>query len=158
MFPTSSSTKSLRMYDRHDEEEVFFRTGDNGEEYQVFRHLAESRGQAVLTFMYLCVLGLCFTTAVVYFCRMQWEERYLRRLREHELSAIRSAMAQSENTQREESRAVQRKYIEERRARILQLFAPVRMVSKKKKRLLLLVFVICRWLNKCYFLLVDFGA
>ena len=94
----------------------------------LLRHLNETRGQAVLTFMYLCVLGLCFMTAVVYFCRMQWEERYLRRLREHELGAIRSALAQSEATQREESRAVQRKYIEERRARILQLFVPVRMV------------------------------
>lgn len=101
---------------RHDDDSV------------VLRRLSETRGQAVLTFMYLCVLGLCFTTAVVYFCRMQWEERYLRRLREHELGAIRSALAQSEASQREESRAVQRKYIEERRARILQLFVPVRMV------------------------------
>ena len=100
------------------------------------RHLNETRGQAVLTFMYLCVLGLCFMTAVVYFCRMQWEERYLRRLRESELHAMRAAMAQSEaalsstthHHRDEESRAVQRKYIEERRARILQLFGPVRMV------------------------------
>jgi hypothetical protein len=95
----------------------------------VSRHLNAARGQAVLTFMYLCVLGLCFLTAVVYFCRMQWEERYIRHLRETEVEGIRAAMAQSEMTQREESLAVQRKYIEERRARILQLFAPVRLVS-----------------------------
>lgn len=93
------------------------------------RSLTENRGQSVLTFMYMCVLGLCFMTAVVYFCRMQWEERYLRRLRENELIAMRSALSQSEATQREESLAVQRKYIEERRARILQLFEPVKMVS-----------------------------
>lgn len=87
----------------------------------------DTRGQTVLTFLYLCVLGLCFVTAAVYFCRMQWEEQYLRRLREIEIGAIRSAINQSEATQREESMAVQRKYIEERRARIRQLFLPVKL-------------------------------
>ena len=134
------------MYHRHQNDEVLssmplLRGGGeyDEEEHPIFRHLNESRGQAVLTFMYLCVLGLCFMTAVVYFCRMQWEERYLRRLREHELSAIRSAMAQSENSQREESRAVQRKYIEERRARILQLFSPVRMVSEMDRAIVAMI-------------------
>lgn len=107
---------------------------DEADPLFLHRALTETRGQAVLTFMYMCVLGLCFTTAVVYFCRMQWEERYLRRLREYERSQIRSAMAQSEAMsspqEREESRAVQRKYIEERRARIQQLFAPVRLVRR----------------------------
>ena len=146
MFPTSSNEDAMewsyysRDYTMNDGNRVLLTTSpflrgheeddyDDEESSLLMRHLTgETRGQAVLTFMYLCVLGLCFMTAVVYFCRMQWEERYLRRLREHELGAIRSALAQSEATQREESRAVQRKYIEERRARILQLFVPVRMV------------------------------
>lgn len=119
------------------ESDLWGQDDSSGEEaYPMFRRLEEARGQAVLTFMYLCVLGICFMTAVVYFCRMQWEERFLRRLRENELSAIRSAMVQSENTQRDESRAVQRKYIEERRARILQLFAPVRMVRETGRMVL----------------------
>jgi hypothetical protein len=89
------------------------------------RYLTESRGQTILTFLYLCVLGLCFLTAAVYFCRIQYEERCLRRFREAELQAMRSAISQSEATQREESLAVQYKYMEDRRARIRQLFLPV---------------------------------
>jgi hypothetical protein len=40
-------------------------------------------------------------------------------------------LEQSENIHREESRAARRKYREERRARIVQLFAPVRMVRNE---------------------------
>ena len=143
MFTVSSDQASMDWYNRiNDGDRILFSTpllrgsdamlsaaDDDPEEPLLLRRLTETRGQAVLTFLYLCVLGLCFMTAVVYFCRMQFEERYLRRLRESELGAIRSALAQSETTQREESRAVQRKYIEERRARILQLLGPVRLVS-----------------------------
>ena len=44
------------------------------------------------------------------------------------MAGMREALEQSEQN-REESRAVRRKYREERRARIIQLFDPVRIVS-----------------------------
>ena len=87
-----------------------------------------NRGRTVLTVLYLCVLGLCFVVPVFYYFRMHCEERTARRMRELEIAGITAALSESENLHREESRAVRRKYREERRARILQLFAPVRMV------------------------------
>ena len=45
-----------------------------------------------------------------------------------ELAGITAALDRSD-TNREESRAMRRKYREERRARIVQLFASVRIVS-----------------------------
>ena len=87
-----------------------------------------NRGRTVLTVLYLCVLGLCFVVPVFYYFRMHCEERTARRMRELEIAGITAALTESENLHREESRAVRRKYREERRARILQLFAPVRMV------------------------------
>ena len=90
-----------------------------------------SRGRTVLTVLYLCVLGLCFVVPVFYYVRMHCDERQARRLRELEIAGIAQALEQSEHIHREESRAARRKYREERRARILQLFAPVRMVRTK---------------------------
>lgn len=77
--------------------------------------------------LYIVVLVMCFITPIIYYCRIRYEEGYNRRMRELEAVGIATALEQSQ-MQREESRAVRRKYIEERRARILQLFAPVRMV------------------------------
>lgn len=90
------------------------------------------RGRTVLTVLYLCVLGLCFVVPVFYYFRMHCEERNVRRLRELELAGITQALEQSQHAHREESRAARRKFREERKARINQLFAPVKMVSKNE--------------------------
>jgi len=91
----------------------------------------ENSGRIILTILYLCVLGLCFVVPVFYYCRMHHEERSARRMREMELAGITEALEHSE-TNREETRAARRKYREERRARIIQLFAPVRMILKEE--------------------------
>jgi hypothetical protein len=49
-------------------------------------------------------------------------------MRELELAGMSQALEHSEQN-RDETRAARRKYREERRARILQLFVPVRLVS-----------------------------
>jgi hypothetical protein len=92
----------------------------------------ENRGRTVLTVLYLCVLGLCFVIPVFYYFRMHCDERGARRMRELELVSISQAMEHSEQN-RVETREARRKYREERRARILQLFAPVRLVSSFRK-------------------------
>jgi hypothetical protein len=86
------------------------------------------RGRTVLTVLYLCVLGICFVIPVLFYIRMHCDDRRNRRLIESEIAGIARAIDESEGHQREESRATRRKYREERRARILQLFSPVRMV------------------------------
>jgi hypothetical protein len=92
------------------------------------RLLQESRGRIVLTVLYLCALGLCFLIPVIYYFRLHCDERGARRMRALELEGIAQSLEHSEQN-REETRAARRKYREERRARILQLFAPVRLVS-----------------------------
>lgn len=90
----------------------------------------ESRGRTVLTILYLIVLGLCFIVPIFYYFRMHCEDRRARRLRELEFSAIEASINEHRASQgREETRAARRKYREEKRARILQLFEPVRLVS-----------------------------
>lgn len=86
---------------------------------------SQSRGRTVLTILYLCVLGLCFVVPVFYYFRLHCFEENVRRELELDFT---TALEQSE-LHREESRAARRKYIEERRARIVQLFGPVRMVG-----------------------------
>ena len=90
---------------------------------------SHSRGRTVLTILYLCVLGLCFVVPVFYYFRLHCFEEHARRELELDFT---NALEQSEQ-HREESRAARRKYIEERRARIVQLFGPVRMVSDEDK-------------------------
>jgi hypothetical protein len=85
---------------------------------------SHSRGRTVLTILYLCVLGLCFVVPVFYYFRLHCFEENARRELELDFT---TALEQSE-LHREENRAARRKYIEERRARIVQLFGPVRMV------------------------------
>mmetsp|Transcript_9203 Transcript_9203/g.14722 ORF Transcript_9203/g.14722 Transcript_9203/m.14722 type:complete len:386 (+) Transcript_9203:365-1522(+) len=102
--------------------------------FLVVRFLQEQdgnhKGRTVLTVLYLCVLGMCFVVPVFFYFRMQCDDRHNRRLREMEIAGIAQAMTESQNAQREESRATRRKYREERRARIIQLFSPVRMILK----------------------------
>ena len=106
----------------------------------ILRHLTEpdninhrSRGRTILTILYLCVLSLCFITPIFYYCRLQCEDRQNRRLRDLEIAGIRSAMQRSEAQMEEENRAACKKFNEERRARIIQLFSQVRMVSEENQ-------------------------
>ena len=132
---------------------------DGGSAVLLFRFLQRSdsseseggRTRTVLTFLYLSVLGMCFLTPVLYYVRLHCEERAVRRrLQAMEVRGLETVLSRSErgffggvlggggstnndnNSQNaEESRAARRKYIAERRARILQLFAPVRVVSER---------------------------
>lgn len=91
--------------------------------------MSKSRGRTALTILYLIVLGFCFLTPVLYYFRLHWEERHAARLQQLENEIIRQSLRQANNN-REESRAARRKSVEERRARMLQLFEPVRMVRR----------------------------
>ena len=85
-------------------------------------------GRTILTALYLCMLGVCFLVPIFFYFRMHCDERRNRQLRDLEIAGMTQAMNESQIQQREESRAARKKYREERRARILQLFTPVRMV------------------------------
>jgi hypothetical protein len=87
------------------------------------------KGRAVLTILYLCVLSLCFLVPFFFYVRMHCDDRRNRQLRELEIATITQSLTESHSAQREEARATRRKYREERRARILQLFGPVRAVG-----------------------------
>ena len=86
-----------------------------------------SQGRTVLTILYLCVLGLCFIIPIIYYFRLHCFEEYARR-REMELDFTTALEQSTDQDHRDEARAARRKYIDERRARIVQLFGPVRMV------------------------------
>jgi hypothetical protein len=90
---------------------------------------ANEQGRTALTVLYMAVLGLCFIVPVFYYFRMHCEHRQARRLRELEIAALIETLQQSEDFNREETRAARRKYRDEQRARIIQLFSPVRLVS-----------------------------
>lgn len=77
--------------------------------------------------MYLVVLGLCFIIPIFYYVRMHCEDQNARRQREVEFAEVLEA---SREQQPDETRAARRKYRDEKRARLLQLFAPVRMVRR----------------------------
>lgn len=89
-------------------------------------------GRTILTALYLCMLGVCFVVPIYFYTRMHCDDRAQQRLRDLEITHITQAMNQSQDLHREESRAVRRKYREERRARIIQLFTPVRMILKEE--------------------------
>jgi hypothetical protein len=103
-----------------------------------------TRGRTVLTVLYLSVLGLCFVVPIFYYLRLHCEERHARRLRDMEMIDFAALFAtttannnnnNNNNSNSEEviqSRAVRKKYREERRARIIQLLAPVRVVRTRK--------------------------
>eukprot|EP00529_Nitzschia_sp_RCC80_P022638 CAMPEP_0113486316 /NCGR_PEP_ID=MMETSP0014_2-20120614/24934_1 /TAXON_ID=2857 /ORGANISM="Nitzschia sp." /LENGTH=495 /DNA_ID=CAMNT_0000379985 /DNA_START=76 /DNA_END=1563 /DNA_ORIENTATION=- /assembly_acc=CAM_ASM_000159 len=120
--------------------------------------LSVPRRKAVLTIIYLSVLGICFIIPMIFYCQLRCDDR--RRDQElYDLEVAGMAMALAESTRmannnggdddddddddndgeggggnqrnRAEAREVRRKYREERRARILQLFTPVRMILTK---------------------------
>ena len=97
-------------------------------------HSAVNTGKTILTALYVCMLGICFVVPVFFYFRMQCEDRYNRRLRDMEIAAMARAISESQDMHREETRAARKKYQEETRARILQLFAPVRMVRIATQR------------------------
>mmetsp|Transcript_26457 Transcript_26457/g.39141 ORF Transcript_26457/g.39141 Transcript_26457/m.39141 type:complete len:299 (+) Transcript_26457:119-1015(+) len=86
----------------------------------------ESQGRAVLTILYLVVLALCFIIPIFYYFRMHCEDRQARIFREREAFEG-FTIEQEGGATREEARAAKRKYREEKRARIKQLFQPVRL-------------------------------
>merc|ERR1719464_214627 len=90
-------------------------------------------GRTILTALYLCMLGVCFVVPIFFYFRMHCDDRHNRRLRDLEIAGINQAMNESQDLHREESRAARRKYNTERRARIVQLFTPVRMVRNCKR-------------------------
>mmetsp|Transcript_707 Transcript_707/g.1569 ORF Transcript_707/g.1569 Transcript_707/m.1569 type:complete len:422 (-) Transcript_707:508-1773(-) len=95
-------------------------------------HSAVSTGKTILTALYVCMLGICFVVPVFFYLRTQCEDRRNRRLRDLEIAAMARALYESVTMHREETRAARKKYQEERMARILQLFAPVRMILKEE--------------------------
>ena len=137
------------------------------------------RGRTVLTFLYLSVLGMCFMTPVLYYFRLHCEERGVQRrlqaLEDTNTTTTRSRRGPNgtlvviggsgglagasfssssnanpnNNTNSEESRAARRKYLAERKARIVQLIAPVRVVrgtlDARSTVLHSLPFVSCRF-------------
>ena len=96
-------------------------------------------GRTIMTILYLCVLSLCFVVPVFYYIRMHCFEERVRREMELEFTNALELSTSGSTTgtsnhhhhhlhHHSEARAARRKYIEERRARIVQLFGPVRMV------------------------------
>lgn len=83
----------------------------------------------ILTAFYLCMLGACFLVPIFFYFRMHSDMRRNRQLRDLEIASVTQAMIESSQAQHlEETRAARKKYREERRARIIQLFTPVRMI------------------------------
>ena len=83
--------------------------------------------QTILMTLYVCVLAICCVTPIFYFVRLQMAYRHHHHLRRLETAGILAAIHESQQN-REESRAARRKYLEERKARISQLFRSVRLV------------------------------
>ncbi|GAX13900.1 hypothetical protein FisN_5Lh200 [Fistulifera solaris] len=83
-------------------------------------------GQTILLALYVCVLAICCVTPMVYFIRLQIEYRHHQHLRRLEEAGIIAALQESHQN-REENRAARRKYLDERRARISQLFRSFRL-------------------------------
>ena len=86
-------------------------------------------GRNILTVLYLVILTLCFVTPIFYYFRLHCQDHQLqarnRRLEEAYVADIVQASVEEQS----ETRAMRKKYRAERRARIIQLFAPVSMVS-----------------------------
>jgi len=88
----------------------------------------EERGRTILTILYLVVLALCFIIPIFYYFRMHCEDRQARRLHERVRGYVTEQRALQDEGAREEARTARKKYRDEKRARIKQLFEPVRMV------------------------------
>lgn len=85
----------------------------------------------ILYIAYLCVLGCCCITPCLYYIRVSsWQRRQFREFRELERNAILAALAQSTANSVHHMNITAELAIvhSERRARIIQLMEPVRMV------------------------------
>jgi len=87
----------------------------------------------ILTIIYLVILGLCFVIPILYYIRLQCDEQQYRNMRALEMNILRDAFLNRITMGREEAREARRKYNDERRARLLQLFGPVRMTLSKQQ-------------------------
>jgi hypothetical protein len=88
-----------------------------------------SRNQ-ILYIAYLCILGCCCVTPCLYFLRIAiWQRQQVQQLREMEQAGMVAALAQSTRMQHHHNAGRESAVVrDERRARILQLMEPVRMV------------------------------
>ena len=87
----------------------------------------------ILYIAYLCVLGCCCVTPCLYYIRVSaWQRRQFREFREMERNTIIAALAQSTtNSNHRMNTSAELAIVQsERRARILQLMEPVRMVRR----------------------------
>jgi hypothetical protein len=91
-----------------------------------------NQGRFIFTVLYLSILAFCFALPFLYYARCYFETRSEQRLAHFESIRMRAALERSAEANRTESMAVKRKYVEERRARILQLMGPVRMVRLQR--------------------------
>jgi hypothetical protein len=91
----------------------------------------------ILYIAYLCVLGCCCITPCLYYMRVSsWQRRQFRELREMERNAIVAALAQSTASGAHHMNISAELAVvhSERRARIIQLMEPVRMVGSDRMR------------------------
>ena len=94
------------------------------------RFLASSmQSRNILTLLYLVLFTLCFITPIFYYFRLHCQDRQLRARNHHLEEAYVAEIVRASVEEQSETRAFRKKYRAERRARIVQLFAPVSMVS-----------------------------
>jgi len=93
---------------------------------------ATDRKKDILYLIYLGVLGFCCLSPCFYYLRLHmWQRYFFRRMQEQERSSLALAVARSaQATQHEQPSDCDERVREERRARILQLMEPVRMVRR----------------------------
>lgn len=94
---------------------------------------ATDRKKDILYLIYLGVLGFCCLAPCFYYLRLyMWQRYFFRHMREQERSSLALAVARSaQATQHEQTSDSDERVREERRARILQLMEPVRMVRRR---------------------------
>jgi hypothetical protein len=100
-------------------------------------HMEHDRARTILTILYLCVLAMCFVVPVVFYIKLCQLHRTRMRLMQQQQQSMASPPLTIE--QQRETEALQRKLMEHRRARLLQLFLPVQVVRCRKRLSLLIV-------------------
>ncbi|GKY93710.1 hypothetical protein MPSEU_000338200 [Mayamaea pseudoterrestris] len=90
------------------------------------------RGRFIFTVLYLSILAFCFVIPLLYYIRCYFESRREQRLARLESERMRTVLEQSTQVNRAESLAAKRKYLEERKARIMQLMVPVKLTLKEE--------------------------
>ena len=135
---SASASFQFFPYDNNDDDHPSYHHPHLRHHHHLHRHLQRGRaeghsqrGRTVLTFLYLSVLGLCFLTPVVYYCRLVWEERSndarIRRRVSHGLAETMYRNNNANDNDNNNDPAMRRKYMAERMARLRQLTAPVKV-------------------------------